>query len=909
MKHIKMPAKGSIKLNILICTLFALLIVNDSLCAQDKPAIIPSSYDHWPILNSTGTKFSYSGNYFAYQIIDKKSGTNKVTFESVDQKWKSTFNSVHSFEITNLGSKEIGLILIKDSLWIITLGTKKVLLKTNVRNVTVSQPNGQEAYSVLKSQWILVNKKDKSTELINTKSENSLLFDSVEQTLFLRNNETPIIKSNTFLLRINQTLKVDTIYKFSSDQEILTRAIYSIAAQKFFILVYTPKQSKIVEIGKTSNILICDENIPGKFDMKLDPYSLSIADHDSTIIFNLLPQLNLKTNATDTSVTSLVIWSHLDNKISLNSDEVNGKDLKITYAYNIFKSELHPLENDSLVLTGTPSGEWAIINSRAQFEDPAGTLLKNKILEPIQLISVKGKGIIRPGIMRSTIRGMSPLTKNIVYLKDSTIFVFNTGNQTHYPILKVHNHTELETNEPPTVSIAGWSLDNDTVYLYSNYDILMVSCENKFPIINLTSGYGASNKIQFFLRTGQFDNKIQYADLKFLPAIDKKTMQHGFFSIYPGTNKKPTKLNFGPFYYVHIQQLSVLGSTPIQFPIKSRGSDRYIVTRSTVNQAPNLFFTKDFKHLTQLTFVKPEAKYNWMKSELIQYYLPNNIKINGILYKPENYDSTKKYPLIISSYQEQSQALNGYIEPQDLCTSCLPNITTYVSNGYMVFVPDIYRPQGNTFMGATETILGALEKLSKIRQIDMDHVGIVGCSFSGTTTEFILTKVKAFKAAVISSALANPISGFNMLTQSGLNSLWYQRGQGNFGVSLYENPQLYIDNAAILKVNKIETPILLMHTTNDDRCPIYDAIQFFVALRNQNKKVWLLEYKKGIHGVYGNDAPDFSMRMRQFFDHYLKEMPAPLWMTSKTKDPWSTIKNNQNLPLVNQQQGNTHLSH
>jgi dipeptidyl aminopeptidase/acylaminoacyl peptidase len=152
-------------------------------------------------------------------------------------------------------------------------------------------------------------------------------------------------------------------------------------------------------------------------------------------------------------------------------------------------------------------------------------------------------------------------------------------------------------------------------------------------------------------------------------------------------------------------------------------------------------------------------------------------------------------------------------------------------------------------------------------------------SFGAIETNYIITKTNIFAAACSASGLSNFISGYGSLAERGVSLQYnYERGQNRIGVSLWENQGLYIRNSPVLFADKVNVPLLMMHTTNDGICPFSNAIEFFTALRRLKKKVWMLEYN-GNHGVHGSSALDFTIRMTQFFDFYLKDKPPGIWMT------------------------------
>jgi len=210
---------------------------------------------------------------------------------------------------------------------------------------------------------------------------------------------------------------------------------------------------------------------------------------------------------------------------------------------------------------------------------------------------------------------------------------------------------------------------------------------------------------------------------------------------------------------------------------------------------------------------------------------------------------------------------------------CNINIPYYVSNGYLVFSPDIYIKKAKVGESAANAIISAAKHLAQYKFVDTAKMGLQGCSGGGYETNYIITQTCLFKAACASSSMADFISGYGNLSGNGesLQSM-YELGWWRMGGSLWDLPQAYIKNSPVLYANQVTTPLLLFHTIHDDVCPFSQAIEYFTALRRLNKRVWLLEYKDGNHGVWGKSADDFSMRMKQFFDHYLREKPAPEWM-------------------------------
>jgi dipeptidyl aminopeptidase/acylaminoacyl peptidase len=315
-------------------------------------------------------------------------------------------------------------------------------------------------------------------------------------------------------------------------------------------------------------------------------------------------------------------------------------------------------------------------------------------------------------------------------------------------------------------------------------------------------------------------------------------------------------------------------------PIKAQGAEVYLVERMKATEAPNYFITTDFKKFKPLSDVQPQNRYNWLTSELVSWKGLDGRRLQGILYKPENFDSTKKYPVIVHYYEKKTDGLNAFLEPDFLSGNLNINIPWYVSNGYLVFLPDIHYKIGETGESVINSVLPSVQYLCRMNWVNSKKIGIQGGSFGGYETNYLITHTTIFAAACSASGLSNLVSSYGALVRGSTSKqIEFECTQFRLGVNLWQRSDVYIKNSPIFFANRVETPLLIMHTTQDGTCPFADAAAFFTALRRLGKKAWMLQYNDGDHGVYGKSAIDFSTRMIQFFDHYLKDKPAVEWMT------------------------------
>ena len=110
--------------------------------------------------------------------------------------------------------------------------------------------------------------------------------------------------------------------------------------------------------------------------------------------------------------------------------------------------------------------------------------------------------------------------------------------------------------------------------------------------------------------------------------------------------------------------------------------------------------------------------------------------------------------------------------------------------------------------------------------------------------------------------------------------MWqYERERQRLGGTLWDKQQHYFASSPLFRADRVATPILMLHNDGDGAVPWYQGIEFFVALRRLGKPAWLVNYNGEGHGLrkYPNRR-DWAIRMQQFFDHYLKGHPAPVWL-------------------------------
>jgi dipeptidyl aminopeptidase/acylaminoacyl peptidase len=427
-----------------------------------------------------------------------------------------------------------------------------------------------------------------------------------------------------------------------------------------------------------------------------------------------------------------------------------------------------------------------------------------------------------------------------------------------------------ELNDVPNYAqnygLAGWTKDDKAVLIYDRYDIWSIDPATG-EATNFTNGIGRKNKL--IIRYDITDPEQKFIPTKqpmWLLAQDEETKQWGYFVKKPESKSPPEKVTWGKYSYGDLT--------------RAKKAAIYIYTKANYESSPDLYVSTDLKKETKLSSINlQQAQYNWGTAELVHWTTPKGYKSTGILYKPEDFDVNKKYPMVVYFYEKLSEGLYNYLPPAPT-PSRLP-ISFFVSNGYLVFAPDISYETGHPGASAVEFINSGVESLKKNSWVDGAHIGIQGQSWGGYQVAYLVTQTNMYAAAWAGAPVANMTSAYGGIRwESGVNRQFqYEKTQSRIGATLWEKPELYIENSPLFQLPKVQTPVMIMSNDADGAVPWYQGIEMFTALRRLGKPVWLLQYNGEAHNlVQRQNRKDITIREQQYFDHFLKGAPMPVWM-------------------------------
>lgn len=422
---------------------------------------------------------------------------------------------------------------------------------------------------------------------------------------------------------------------------------------------------------------------------------------------------------------------------------------------------------------------------------------------------------------------------------------------------------------PNPYGVAGWSKDDGRILVYDRYDIWSINPEKPTDATKLTDGAPTQTRYRY-VKLDEEERNIDLDKALLLNLFDETTKQSGYAQLSNVT-----------------KQVQILIKEDASFSrtvYKAKNAGDVVFTKENFQQFPDLFAADNlaFGNIRKLSEANPQqAAINWGSVELIQWKSLNGDNLQGLLYKPENFDPSKKYPMITYYYEKNSDNLHQYHVPQPVRASV--NYSYYVSNGYVLFVPDIIYQDGYPGKSAYDCLMpGVLSILDK-GFVNEKKLGLQGHSWGGYQNAYLITQTNLFAAAEAGAPVANMTSAYGGIRwDSGLSRMaQYENNQSRIGGTLWEKPMQYIENSPLFYLPKIETPLLMMHNDDDGAVPWYQGIEMFMGMKRLNKPVWLLNYNGEKHGLtQRKNRKDWTQRMAQFFDYYLKDAPMPIWMKS-----------------------------
>ena len=592
------------------------------------------------------------------------------------------------------------------------------------------------------------------------------------------------------------------------------------------------------------------------------------------------------------SVPDVDVWRTEDTRIQSAQMIRAEQERNFTYrqAWDLQAKRFVRLADTTLrELEVSLDGQWAVgRDARAYVSDykPAQADLY-RVNTATGERSLMLKGQLTSG---GAVAGIAPDGAHFIYWADGKYHVYDLAAATSRMLggTAAPNFVDTEYDHPgprPPFGLVGYVPDGKSVVVAHRFDLWQLPLDGTSPPANITQGLGAKAEMHFtWVRTDPADPTDPLAERK---AREIDLSKPVVFATYGEYSKKAgfSRLENGKLTPI------VYDDAAYGNPVRAAKADRFLFTRQTFAEFPDLRVSGvNFADAVKITNANPQqAEYKWAaRRVLFDYRIRDGRKLQGFLTLPEDYTPGQKLPMLVSFYEKNSQNLNRYTPPSFLTgMGSLP--IEAVSRGYITMFADIYYHTGQSHSDQLDGVESATRKVIALGYADPAKIAVHGHSYGGEGAAFIGTKSKLFAAVGMGAGVTDLFSDFNqswgwsyqVSGGSGENgNNYYMIGQGRWGVSPWEKPELYRSESALANVPGTTAPFLIMHGTADPTVSFSEGMNFYDALRFNGKKAYMLAYPGEGHGLRGlANRRDLTSRYFQFFDHYLKGTAAPKWMT------------------------------
>jgi len=647
--------------------------------------------------------------------------------------------------------------------------------------------------------------------------------------------------------------------------------------QKFYKLWY-------YKGGMDTASMIADKNSVGmKIGMTVSEFGVtSFSKSGKRLFFGTAPiQAPRDTTLVDFENAKLDIWNYKDDYLQTVQLNRLQRDLQENFlaVYDVNENTIKQLGSKELpTVYQTNEGDGETFVGVTDFGKRVESQWKGTTLKDIYAINVADgskKLVLKDLDGFITPQYISPTGKYIMWYdrKAKNYYAYDgkeTRNITSKIKVPLWNEEYDSPDYPPPYGVMGWHEGDSVVYIYDRYDVWKVD-----PLLALTP-------VNYLNQISGRKNKIINRYVSTNP--EKRFFKHNEPFILRRFNEENKKAQYAVFQPGTKLSGDYLQKYSLGFPTKAKNANVAIFTKENYNVSPNLHVSQGdeiFLVDLQLSDLNPQQKeYNWGTAELFKWKAYNGKETEGIVYKPEDFDPKKKYPLICYFYETLSDGLYDYQPPSP--TPSRLNISFFVSRGYVVLAPDIHYGTGHPAKDAYNHIVSGARALVKKGFIDSTRMGLQGQSWGGIQVAQLITMTKLFKAAWAGAPVANMTSAYGGIRwESGVNRQFqYEKTQSRIGATLWEKPNLYIENSPLFHLPNVTTPLVIMANDADGAVPWYQGIEMFTAMRRLNKKVWMLTYNGEAHNlVERRNRKDIQVREQQFFDWLLKDDVPPKWIT------------------------------
>ncbi len=592
------------------------------------------------------------------------------------------------------------------------------------------------------------------------------------------------------------------------------------------------------------------------------------------------------------SVADVDVWRYNDTRIQSAQMIRAPQEQNFTYrqAFDVKGTKyVHLADTTMRELDVSLDGKWAVGRDQRSYvsdwKPPQADLYRVNTATGERTLIIKGQIIANGGLV-----GISPAGNQLVYWKDNKYSAYDLDAGVSHLLGGAAAPSFIDTDDDhtgprPHFPVEGFTPDGKSALVSNKYDLWELPLDGTGAARNVTLGAGAKSETRYrYVRTDPVDPRDPLAarhsrevDLSkpvLFETFGEYTKEGGFARLESG---KLTEL---------VRDAAAYGT-----PSRAAKADKYLFTRQTFTEFPDVRVSGlNFSDSKKVTDANPQqSQYKWVaKRVLFDYKDKDGHRLQGFVSLPEDWQQGKKLPMLVSFYEKNSQNFNRYTAPSFITgMGALP--VEAVSRGYITMFADVYYHTGSSHSDQLNAVEAATKKVIELGYADPAKIGVNGHSYGGEGAAFIATRSRMFAAVGVGAGVTDLFTDFSqswgwsyqVSGGSGENgNNYYMEGQGRWGFSPWEKPDVYHFESALTHVPETTQPVLIMHGTADPTVSFIEGMNFYNALRFNGKEAYMLAYPGEGHGLRGlANRKDLTNRYFEYFDHFLKGAPAPKWMT------------------------------
>lgn len=433
---------------------------------------------------------------------------------------------------------------------------------------------------------------------------------------------------------------------------------------------------------------------------------------------------------------------------------------------------------------------------------------------------------------------------------------------------------------PPPFGIGGWLSGDRGVLLYDRYDIWVADPRTGAATM-LTRGAGRrTHTVYSALQTDPDADAFAANAPLLLAQIDDRTYASGFARVAAGGGVPQSLLRADALVNEPSRDIYEGLHDRVKPPLVSRDGSRYAFTESTYRAFPDLYAADaSLRAPVRVTDANPQqAAYRWGSEHVLTYRAKDGTPLHAIELVPDGLRRDRSAPMLVYFYERWSDTLHSYYTPGP---GTSPSLSRYVSNGYVVLLPDVRYRVGHPGASAENCILPAVDAALASGYVDPAHVGIAGHSWAAYQINDLITRTHRFRAVEAGAAVDDMVSAYGgiRLESGNVREAQYEHGQSRIGYAPWERPDLYLENSGLFHIANVTTPYLTIHNDLDGAVPQFQGIEWITAMRRLGKEAYLFSFDGEDHNLKGREQQKFwTVHLDEWFDHWLKGAPRPSWM-------------------------------